>query len=72
MKSHLSLRRILAAAALAAAGLLAASRADAQLADISDVPLANSSSTSVLRAMTVPSEQGKLRVVVGSKMGEVQ
>ena len=48
MKSHSSLRRILAAAAIAAAGLLAASPAEAQLADIADVPLANSPTTSVL------------------------
>jgi type IV pilus assembly protein PilY1 len=48
MNSSLSMKRIFAAAALAAAALLGATRAEAQLADIADVPLANSPSTSVL------------------------
>lgn len=48
MKSRFSFSRILAIVAIACAGLLASSRADAQLADIADVPLANSPSTSVL------------------------
>ncbi len=48
MKNRFSLRRILALAAMACAGLMAASPAEAQLADIADVPLANSPSTSVL------------------------
>src|SRR5262245_66134880 len=48
MKFPSSLRRILAVTAMLAAGLMTATRADAQLADLADVPLANSPSNAVL------------------------
>ncbi|MGZ5096885.1 MAG: pilus assembly protein [Usitatibacter sp.] len=48
MNIRFSLRRMGALAAIACLGLLAALRVEAQVADIADVPLANSPSTSVL------------------------
>src|ERR1700693_2249416 len=48
MNIRFSLRRIGALAAIACLGLLATLRVEAQVADIADVPLANSPSTSVL------------------------
>lgn len=60
MTSNYSPRRILALAAFAAAGLLAVFRADAQLADIADVPLANSSNSVPPNLMYLLDDSGSM------------
>ena len=60
MTSNYSPRRILALAAFAAAGLLAVFRADAQLADIADVPLANSSNSVPPNLMYILDDSGSM------------
>ncbi len=60
MKSPLFLRRTLALAAFAAALLGAASSANAQLADIADVPLANSSASVPPNLMYILDDSGSM------------
>src|ERR1700752_4100880 len=60
MKSPLSFRRIVAAAAMAAIAFGLATRADAQLADIADVPLANSSNSVPPNLMYILDDSGSM------------